>query len=162
MTKSQPKMWHQICWVQFRLALPTATQRPSAQNTAKIAAKRSTRIVTSNACGIVAKKFVLTTVLRHAVQQRDQHKSRRKGQHLHHLRLDQAFALGLLITRATRLDNPSAAAIMAAATAQAMIPCATTIRRGSRDGTIVRIHQITIATPMAAAHLAASRVEVER
>ncbi len=157
MTKSQPKMWHQICWVQFRLALPTATQRGIVQNTARTAAKRSTRTVTSNVCGIVAKKFVLTTgVLHHAIQQRGQHKSQPRGLLLHHLRLDQAFALGLLITRATRLDNPSAAAIMAAATAQAMIPCAITIQRGSRDGTIVRIRQITIATPMAAVHLAAS------
>ncbi len=150
-------MWHQICWVQFRSALPTATQRRNAQIMAKTAAKRFTRIVTSNACGIVDETFVITTgVLRHAVPLASRQRSQPRGQHLHHLRLDQAFALGLLITRATIPGNPSAAAIMVAATAQTMIPCATTIRRGSQDGTIVHIHQITIATPMAAVHLAAS------
>ena len=149
MTKSQSKMWHQICWVQFRSALPTATQRRNAQNTAKTAASRYTRIVTSNACGIVAKTFVITTVvLHHAVPL----KSRRRGHYLHS---DQAFVLVLLITRATRPEGLSAAAMMAARTVQAIIPCATAIPRDLRDGTIVHISQITIAIPSAAVHLAA-------
>ncbi len=160
MTKSQTRMWHQICWVQSKSPLPTATQRRNAPNMARTAARRYTRIVTDNACGIVAKTFVRTTVavLPLASQQGSQHKSRRRGLHLHlhHLRLDQAFALGLPITRATRPGNRSAAAITAVVTVQAMIPCATTIPRDTRDGTTVHIDQISIATLTAVVHLAAS------
>ena len=129
---------------------------------AKTAANRSTRIAISNASGIVAKTFVLTTllVLHHAVllasQHAHPHESQRRNLHLHLLRLDQVFALVLLITRATRPGNRSAAAITAVVTVQAMIPCATTIPRDTQDGTIVHISQITIAIPMVVAHLAAS------
>jgi hypothetical protein len=154
MTKSQTRMWHQICWVQSKSALPTATQRRNAQNMARTAARRYTRIVTDNACGIVAKTFVLTTVA--VLPLASQQKSRRRGLHLHHLRLDQAFALGLPITRATRPGNRSAAAITAVVTVQAMIPCATTIPRDTWDGTTVHINQISIATLTAVVHLAAS------
>ena len=131
---------------------------------AKIAANRSTRIVINNASGIVAKTFVLTTLLflHHAVLLASQHANPHENQrrnlhlHLHLLRLDQVFALVLLITRATRPDNPSAAATTEVVAVQATIPCATTIPRDTQDGTIVHISQITIAIPMAVVHLAAS------
>ena len=129
---------------------------------AKTAANRFTMIVINNASGIVAKIYVLTTllVLHHAVllanQHANPHESQRRNLHLHLLRLDQVFALVLLITRATRPGNPSAAATTEVVTVQATIPCATTIPRDTQDGTIVHISQITIAIPMVVAHLAAS------
>ena len=113
------------------------------------------KIVTDNARGIIAKTTVITAK-NHAAPLASppvsQQESPRGSLHLHQ---DQAFVLALLITRATRLDNLSAAAIMAVATVQAMIQCATTIPRITQDGTIVQMRQITIAIPMAAIHLAA-------
>ena len=156
-------MWHQICWVQFRSASPTVIQRRNVQNMAKTVATQFIRIVTDNASGILAKTTVPTTY-NHAAPLANLPASPRGSlQSLPasplgslHLHQGQAFVLALLISRATRLDNLSAAATMAVATVQAMTQCATTIPRITQDGTIVQMSRNTIAiTRMTVIHLAA-------